>query len=109
MTGEFPSQRASNGENVSIWWRHHVPFPGEIATADRLLRGDAPTAEEKAAYSPVLTVEWESDAERQAAEATCGDSETCLFDLQTTGNVEAALNTKATDEGNTQAKATLGK
>ena len=23
MTGEFPSQRASNAENVSIWWRHH--------------------------------------------------------------------------------------
>ena len=24
MTGEFPAQRASNTENVSIWWRHHV-------------------------------------------------------------------------------------
>ena len=23
LTGEFPSQRASNAENVSIWWRHH--------------------------------------------------------------------------------------
>ena len=23
-TGEFPSQRASYAENVSIWWRHHV-------------------------------------------------------------------------------------
>ena len=23
-TGEFPSQRASYTENVSIWWRHHV-------------------------------------------------------------------------------------
>ena len=23
-TGEFPAQRASYGENVSIWWRHHV-------------------------------------------------------------------------------------
>ena len=23
-TGEFPVQRASNAENVSIWWRHHV-------------------------------------------------------------------------------------
>ena len=22
-TGEFPTQRASNVENVSIWWRHH--------------------------------------------------------------------------------------
>ena len=24
VTGEFPTQRASNEENVSIWWRHHV-------------------------------------------------------------------------------------
>ena len=23
-TGEFPAQRASNAENVSIWGRHHV-------------------------------------------------------------------------------------
>ena len=23
VTGGFPSQRASNEENVSIWWRHH--------------------------------------------------------------------------------------
>ena len=23
-TGEFPEQMASNAENVSIWWRHHV-------------------------------------------------------------------------------------
>ena len=22
LTGEFPAQRASNAENVSIWWRH---------------------------------------------------------------------------------------
>ena len=25
-TGEFPAQRASNAENVSIWWRHHGIF-----------------------------------------------------------------------------------
>ena len=25
VTGEFPAQRASNAENVSIWWRHHDP------------------------------------------------------------------------------------
>ena len=23
-TGEFPAQMASNTENVSVWWRHHV-------------------------------------------------------------------------------------
>ena len=25
LTGEFSSQRTSNAENVSIWWRHNVP------------------------------------------------------------------------------------
>ena len=25
VTGELPAQMASNEENVSIWWRHHVP------------------------------------------------------------------------------------
>ena len=24
VTGEFPAQRISNAENVSIWWRHHA-------------------------------------------------------------------------------------
>ena len=24
VTGDFPAQRASNAENVSIWWRHHA-------------------------------------------------------------------------------------
>ena len=24
VTGEFPARRASNAENVSIWWRHYV-------------------------------------------------------------------------------------
>ena len=24
VAGEFPAQRASNAENASIWWRHHV-------------------------------------------------------------------------------------
>ena len=27
VTGGFPSQRASNAGNVSIWWRHHPPPP----------------------------------------------------------------------------------
>ena len=26
VTGEFPAQRASNAENVSIWRRHHDPI-----------------------------------------------------------------------------------
>ena len=32
VTGEFPTQRASNAENVSIWWRHHVLLIFHIAT-----------------------------------------------------------------------------
>ena len=26
VTGEFPTQRASNAENVFIWWCHHAQF-----------------------------------------------------------------------------------
>ena len=28
LTGEFPAQKASNAENFSIWWRHHIYFDG---------------------------------------------------------------------------------
>ena len=31
-TGEFPAQRASNAENVSIWWRHHDGKRNQITT-----------------------------------------------------------------------------
>ena len=31
VTGEFPAQRASNAENISIWWRHHVQDNVQIA------------------------------------------------------------------------------
>ena len=32
-TGEFPAQRASNAENVFIWWRHHaIHMLGNAAT-----------------------------------------------------------------------------
>ena len=39
VTGEFSTQRASNAENVSIWWRHHVFFQitGE-STSGSILR-----------------------------------------------------------------------
>ena len=31
VTGEFRAQRASNAENISIWWRHHVTsFPKRV-------------------------------------------------------------------------------
>ena len=29
VTGEFPTQRANNAENVSIWWRHHELPPSK--------------------------------------------------------------------------------
>ena len=32
VTGEFPAQKASNAENVSIWWRHRVS-PIQVCTA----------------------------------------------------------------------------
>ena len=30
VTGEFPAQKASDAENVSIWWRHHGIFGMEF-------------------------------------------------------------------------------
>ena len=37
VIGEFPAQRVSNPENVSIWWRHHDPynFPGILGCQQR--------------------------------------------------------------------------
>ena len=32
VAGEFPAQRDSNAENVSIWWSHHVYQKWEIVT-----------------------------------------------------------------------------
>ena len=31
VIGEFPAQKASNAENVSIWWRHHEQFYNCVA------------------------------------------------------------------------------
>ena len=36
VTDEFPSQIASNAENVSIWWRHHVMRDGISEYLNRL-------------------------------------------------------------------------
>ena len=30
VTGEFPAQKASNAENVFIWWRHHEILNGAV-------------------------------------------------------------------------------
>ena len=34
-TGEFPAQMASDAENVSIWWRHHM-IPAGVRSANEL-------------------------------------------------------------------------
>ena len=44
VTGEFPTQRASNAENVSIWWRHNVCIQTSGA---RLLEDTVPATEVK--------------------------------------------------------------
>ena len=37
MTGEFPAQRASNAENVSIWWRFHDEISSWSANSGLIL------------------------------------------------------------------------
>ena len=39
VTGEFPAQRASNAENVSIWWRHHKKYEGGYWTLKKHVMG----------------------------------------------------------------------
>ena len=54
LTCEFPAQRASNAENISIWWRHH----DNRRVSERHLNYDAPQftismTQYKTAVSPV--------------------------------------------------------
>ena len=35
MTGDFPAQRTSNAENVSIWWRHYWNTVGMLSCVHR--------------------------------------------------------------------------
>ena len=37
-TGEFPAQKASNAENVFIWWRHHDYLNGRIHDGNSIFR-----------------------------------------------------------------------
>ena len=37
VTGEFPTQRASNADNIPIWWRHHVITAGRSNEVDDCL------------------------------------------------------------------------
>ena len=36
VTGEFPTQRASNAENFSIWWLHHEHYYLSLTSANHL-------------------------------------------------------------------------
>ena len=38
VTGEFFAQKASNAENVSIWWRHHVWLKAQFSMDIFLIR-----------------------------------------------------------------------
>ena len=40
VNGEFPAQRASNAENVSIWWRHHELFNLNTMSSLKLVSAD---------------------------------------------------------------------
>ena len=61
-TGEFPGQKASNAENVSIWWRHHEGKVRGIMSC-LLFKLKSPMIE---AYGISLT----SDCVKQIATAT---------------------------------------
>ena len=36
FTGEFPAQRASDTENIFIWWRHHVMYISQAHVRTRV-------------------------------------------------------------------------
>ena len=52
VTGEFPAQRASNAENVSIWWRHHdCPFVTSVGSLNVTVKNHTwPQLESKLSY-----------------------------------------------------------
>ena len=45
----IPRAKASNAENVSIWWRHHAYWAGSQGWADSEWRGG------KLLYKPMMT------------------------------------------------------
>ena len=45
VTGEFPAQMASNEENVSTWWRHHVTAPSLVRLMAYRMFGTKPWPE----------------------------------------------------------------
>ena len=43
VTGEFPTQMASNAENVSIWWHHHEAIPYKLSNDTTIMHSSAPS------------------------------------------------------------------
>ena len=50
VTGEFPAQKASNAENVSIWWRHHGTWSWLLSVMACRLFVDNPLLDIKLTY-----------------------------------------------------------
>ena len=54
-TGEFPAQMASNAENVSIWWRHHViVYPRFLQQVGDGMWHNGATSNKNQVYNSVL-------------------------------------------------------
>ena len=51
VTGEFPAQRTSNAENVSIWWRHHDLEVRNVNVMTWIAKGNEPLSNFKAIES----------------------------------------------------------
>ena len=53
-TVEFPAQMASNAENVSIWWRHHVHI--YVSRIQWVI--DTPGHEQRTIFSDSINLKW---------------------------------------------------
>ena len=61
VTGEFPAQRASNAENVSIWWRHHAVLQPKISRISEMCFWHALCHVDIALFVKWLARPWHSD------------------------------------------------
>ena len=73
LTGEFPSQRASNAENVSIWWRHHERV--SIAGAEERRAGK--TMKQRDATRMYLHQSWLAARQQCCNETHTNDTMAC--------------------------------
>ena len=71
VTGEFPAQKASNAENVSIWWRHHESHKPETDCNSSTIqyRWEVPQSlfgsTHKQQHQPWLVPHWDSNYSHQ--------------------------------------------